>query len=221
MKKIALLIIGCILLDLFSLSGIHSNSFMRHKLTSSFVSLPYGSGSVINCKNGIVYILTARHVLNQNKSMLVKFPQIDFRGKQTSFFYERANVVFQNEAFDVAILEVKTKKYLSSVVVNTDPLKILDQVYEIGIPNRTTLWVTSGQIACLDVSSGNFGHNTPTYLGNSGGPTFNSNGEQIGLVIAIGLDIYLNPIPHIAQSVSIKTVKELLGEKDFKKYFRG
>lgn len=203
-----------------------NKDFLRTKLTESFIDLKVGCGSVISCKpyrsgNGfITLILTANHVLeDQTERIPLRIPTFSPTGEIIAYDYMFAKKIFSNKEDDFAILKISTKYYIPSVSISTEQLSLLDDIYQIGRPNKSKLWITRGEVAYLNFGYGSFGYNANTYYGNSGGPIFNLNGEQIGICIsaAQGTDGY--PVTHMARSMSILHIKKVLGDKQFRNYF--
>lgn len=228
MKKVIILVtMTC--LELFTLIGCNNDDFLRQKITQSFVAIQSGSACVINCKKSRIYdryktyILTVDHaIINNQEYLSLRFPLIDNNGYQYNYIEKKGRVIYRNAKYDFAILVVKTEFYITPTKVNLHRLKLMDKIYQIGRPIGTTFFITEGKIASLNYPFGMFGHNANSYYGSSGSPCFNSEGEQIGMSQAMGkyqIDFIEYPVSYITRSLSIRTIKQVLGQKDFAEYF--
>jgi serine protease Do len=104
----------------------------------------------------------------------------------------KATVKGRDEKVDIAVLEVKPAKPLTSVKFgDSEALRIGDWVMAIGNPFGLGGTVTVGILSARnrDISSGPYDNFLQTDAainqGNSGGPLFNMNGELIGINTAI------------------------------------
>ena len=146
-----------------------------------------GSGVIVN-KDG--YILTNNHVIKDASSVIIKLP--DGRSGE-------AKVVGTDSRTDLAILKVKMKKLPVIKLGNSESLKVGDVVLAIGNPFGLDRTVTQGIVSAKgsirersnDQSTfGGFLDNliqTDAAInpGNSGGALIDSNGELIGINMAI------------------------------------
>lgn len=231
MIKIHIFILLCILATVVDSFPLHGRGFYRQTLTRSLVKIQGGSGSVINCQYDPVVckykttILTNHHVIDGVKKIECALPYIDQRGYLYGVESVEASVIISDKKMDFAILLCFTEKYVRPVTVNTgNRIAVMDKVFIIGCPYNTTFWVSEGVVASLNARYGYFGHNAPIFYGNSGGPCFNADGEQIGITSCLDVydwskffDIRL-PITHQSYSINISKIYEKLG-KEFLMYF--
>jgi serine protease Do len=139
-----------------------------------------GSGVVID-PSGV--IITNNHVIEGADEISVAFND----GSKLI-----AKVKGRDEKVDIAVLEVKPTKPLTSVKFgDSDSLRVGDWVMAIGNPFGLGGTVTVGIVSARnrDISSGPYDNYIQTDAainqGNSGGPLFNMNGELVGINTAI------------------------------------
>ena len=151
-------------------------------------SIAVGSGVIINAKNGL--IITNAHVINHEKLMIVTLKD----GRR----YD-ANLIGQDDGFDIAILHINAKNLTSISFGNSDKLQVGNFVAAIGSPFGLTQTVTSGVISALNRSQPKIeGYQSfiqtdaPINPGNSGGALVNLNGQLIGMNTAIITPTYGN-----------------------------
>ena len=138
-----------------------------------------GSGFVIT-KDG--YVVTNNHVVDSAKSVTVSF--------QDGTEYD-ATVVGKDQKTDLALLKIKSDKSFPAVPLATDEAKVGDWVMAVGNPFGLGGTVTAGIVSARgrDIGSGPYDDflqiDASINKGNSGGPSFNLNGEVVGVNSAI------------------------------------
>jgi S1-C subfamily serine protease len=228
MKNIFLYIVIVILLIFDNLPL--SNNQLKSAISDGFVSLPGGAGSVIrsrfNRKSGLFdnYILTANHLIDPKKPLEILFHKFDAKGLCKNTCAVKGEIVERNINLDYVIIKATSHDFQKSSCVNANGLyRLMDHVYSIGRPAGASLWITSGEIASLNLPNTNmFGSNAECFFGNSGGGIFNSAGEQIGFCHALWymptplIDL---PITHMSFCIRLDCIKKQLGRKKFNYYF--
>lgn len=144
-------------------------------------SIAVGSGIIISAKNGL--IITNAHVINNAKLMVITLKD----GRRY-----HANLIGQDDGFDIAILHINAKNLKSIPFGDSDKLQVGNFVATIGSPFGLTQTVTSGVISALNRSEPKIeGYQSfiqtdaPINPGNSGGALVNLKGELIGMNTAI------------------------------------
>jgi serine protease Do len=137
-----------------------------------------GSGFVISDDG---YVVTNNHVVEGATKIEVSF---DENERIT------ADVVGTDPRTDLALLKVKTSKKLAPVAFSHAPVRVGDWVLTIGNPFGLGGTVTAGIVSAQarDIGSGPYDYlqiDASVNKGNSGGPTFNINGEVVGVTSAI------------------------------------
>ncbi|MDE1145733.1 MAG: Do family serine endopeptidase [Azospirillaceae bacterium] len=140
-----------------------------------------GSGFVIDPSG---YIVTNRHVIEGADEVKVHF--------QDQADDVPAKIVGQDERSDLALLKVETKKPLQALSFgDSDKMRPGDWVVAVGNPFGLGGTVTAGIVSARsrDIDPANLNDflqiDASINKGNSGGPTFNANGEVIGINTAI------------------------------------
>ena len=139
-----------------------------------------GSGFIIDPQG---YVVTNNHVVGEAGTVTVIF-QDDSK--------HPAKIVGRDPKTDLALLKIETSKPLPFVAWgDSDAAKIGDWILAIGNPFGLGGTVTTGIISARgrDIHSGPFDDylqlDAPINRGNSGGPTFNQQGQVIGINTAI------------------------------------
>src|SRR6266446_984162 len=139
-----------------------------------------GSGFIIDPQG---YVVTNNHVVGESGTVTVIF-QDDTK--------HPAKIVGRDPKTDLALLKIETSKPLPFVAWgDSDAAKIGDWILAIGNPFGLGGTVTTGIISARgrDIHSGPFDDylqlDAPINRGNSGGPTFNQQGQVIGINTAI------------------------------------
>ncbi len=146
----------------------------RHKATS------LGSGFIIDARG---YVVTNNHVIQDADEITVVLHD------ETRL---QAKVVGRDAKTDMAVLKVEAKRSLPFVPFgDSDRARVGDWVLAIGNPFGLGSTVTAGIISARgrDINAGPYDDFIQTDAsinkGNSGGPTFNTAGEVIGINTAI------------------------------------
>lgn len=149
-----------------------------------------GSGVIINNKG---HILTNNHVIKDATEISVKL----FDGRTAE-----AKVIGKDQNTDLAILQIKLKNLPAIKIGNSNDLKVGDIVLAIGNPFGLSRTVTQGIVSAIGSISERSDEQTQTQIGNalidnliqtdaainpgnSGGALIDSNGELIGINMAI------------------------------------
>jgi serine protease Do len=139
-----------------------------------------GSGFIVDPSG---YVVTNNHVVGEAAKVEVTL--------QDNSKYA-ARIVGRDPRTDIAVLKIKADKPLPSVSFgDSNAAQVGDWVVAVGNPFGLGGSVTTGIISARgrDIHSGQFDDflqiDAPINRGNSGGPTFNLNGEVIGINTAI------------------------------------
>lgn len=139
-----------------------------------------GSGFIIDPDG---FIVTNHHVVNNGKDISIVLSN----GQQLS-----ADIVGVDEATDLALLKVSSHESMPYVsFAENDTTRVGDWVVAVGNPFGLGGTVTTGIVSALgrDIGSGPYADfiqiDASINQGNSGGPTFNLEGEVVGVNTAI------------------------------------
>ncbi|MGQ3070948.1 MAG: DegQ family serine endoprotease [Ferrovibrionaceae bacterium] len=143
-------------------------------------AMALGSGFVIDPAG---YVVTNNHVVGEAETITVKMSD------GASY---PAKLVGRDEKTDLAVLKVDAPKPLPSVPWgDSDKARVGDWVLAVGNPFGLGGSVTAGIVSARgrDIQSGPFDDflqlDAPINRGNSGGPSFNADGQVIGINTAI------------------------------------
>jgi serine protease Do len=161
-----------------------------------------GSGFVISTDG---YVVTNNHVIDGATKI-----QITFDGDETKY---DAKLVGTDPRTDVALLKIESTKTFPAVKLSTKAPRVGDWALAVGNPFGLGGTVTAGIVSALarDIGSGPYDYmqiDAAVNRGNSGGPTFNLDGEVIGVNTAIFSPSGGNV--GIAFDVPAKTVAEVV-----------
>jgi serine protease Do len=137
-----------------------------------------GSGFVISADG---YVVTNNHVIDKAAKITVTFDD----GEKLE-----ADLVGADSRTDLALLKLKSNKTFKFVKFASSPGRVGDWVVAVGNPFGLGGTVTAGILsaASRDIGSGPYDFiqiDAAVNRGNSGGPTFNLDGEVIGVNTAI------------------------------------
>jgi serine protease Do len=146
-----------------------------------------GSGLIVKVEKDKAYILTNNHVVEDAKSITVRFDRHTERG---------ARIVGTDPKTDIAVLEVNVKgidgiKGRVATLGDSDRVRVGQIVIAIGNPYGLERTVTVGVVSALKRSIGITQYESYIQTdaainpGNSGGPLINIHGEVIGINTAI------------------------------------
>ncbi len=160
-----------------------------------------GSGFIVSSDG---YIVTNNHVIDGATKI-----QVTFENEEKL----EAKLVGTDQRTDVALLKVQTSKTLPAVKISEKAPRVGDWALAVGNPFGLGGTVTAGIVSALarDIGSGPYDYlqiDAAVNRGNSGGPTFNLDGEVIGVNTAIYSPSGGNV--GIAFAVPAKTVKEVV-----------
>ena len=141
-------------------------------------SLAQGSGFVISADG---YVVTNNHVIDGATKIQVSF---DEQNKH------EAELIGTDSRTDVALLKIKGDKTFPFVKFSDKAPRVGDWVLAVGNPFGLGGTVTAGIVSALgrDIGSGPYDFmqiDAAVNRGNSGGPTFNLEGEVVGVNTAI------------------------------------
>ncbi len=161
-----------------------------------------GSGFVISTDG---YVVTNNHVIANANKIEVSFDE-----------HEKleAELIGTDPRTDVALLKIKNpKKPLPTVKFAEKPVRVGDWVLAVGNPFGLGGTVTAGIVSALsrDIGSGPYDFmqiDAAVNRGNSGGPTFNLEGEVVGVNTAIYSPSGGNV--GIAFAIPAKTAKDVI-----------
>jgi serine protease Do len=137
-----------------------------------------GSGFVISSDG---YVVTNNHVVEGASKIQVSF------GEKEKL---DAELVGTDPRTDVALLKIKSAKPFPAVKFADKPVRVGDWVLAVGNPFGLGGTVTAGIVSAMarDINNGPYDFiqiDAAVNKGNSGGPTFNLDGEVIGVNTAI------------------------------------
>lgn len=137
-----------------------------------------GSGFVISADG---YVVTNNHVIDGASKILVTFD------KDNKF---EADLVGTDARTDLALLKIKSSKTFPYVKFADKQSRVGDWVVAVGNPFGLGGTVTAGIVSAQgrDIGSGPYDYmqiDAAVNRGNSGGPTFNLDGEVVGINTAI------------------------------------
>jgi serine protease Do len=138
-----------------------------------------GSGFVISADG---YVVTNNHVIDGATKI-----QVTFDGDETKY---NAKLVGTDPRTDVALLKIESNKTFPFVKLSEKKPRVGDWALAVGNPFGLGGTVTAGIVSALarDIGSGPYDYmqiDAAVNRGNSGGPTFNLDGEVIGVNTAI------------------------------------
>ena len=142
-------------------------------------SLAQGSGFVISADG---YVVTNNHVIDNASKITVSF------GEKEKF---EADLIGTDQRTDLALLKIKgDRKDFKPVKFAAKPGRVGEWVFAVGNPFGLGGTVTAGIISAFgrDIGSGPYDFmqiDAAVNRGNSGGPTFNLDGEVVGVNTAI------------------------------------
>ena len=139
-------------------------------------SMAMGSGFIVDPSG---YIVTNNHVVDGGQKITVKLKD----GRQF-----KAKLIGTDQATDIALLKIDSKKPMPSVQFDNDRnVRVGDWVIAVGNPFGLSNTVTAGIVSSLGRTIGNGQYtdyiqiDAPINRGNSGGPTFDIQGKVIGM----------------------------------------
>jgi len=161
-----------------------------------------GSGFVISSDG---YVVTNNHVIDGATKI-----QVTFDNDETKY---DAKLVGTDPRTDVALLKIESNKTFPAVKLSKKQPRVGDWALAVGNPFGLGGTVTAGIVSALarDIGSGPYDYmqiDAAVNRGNSGGPTFNLDGEVIGVNTAIFSPSGGNV--GIAFDVPAKTVDEVV-----------
>ena len=160
-----------------------------------------GSGFIISSDG---YIVTNNHVIDGATKIQVAFDNEE---------KHEAKLIGTDQRTDIALLKIQTSKTLPAVKFSDKATRVGDWALAVGNPFGLGGTVTAGIVSALarDIGSGPYDYlqiDAAVNRGNSGGPTFNLDGEVIGVNTAIYSPSGGNV--GIAFAVPAKTVKDVI-----------
>ena len=179
---------------IFAVQEVKINPFEGFDLPFGFPIEPFkkekrslGSGVIVKKHKGKIYILTNNHVIEDAKSVRVRFDRHTEKD---------AKVVGRDPKTDIAVLEVDTEgiKDIDERIAklgNSDRVRVGQIAIAIGNPYGLERTVTVGVVSALKRSIGITQYESYIQTdaainpGNSGGPLINIHGEVIGINTAI------------------------------------
>jgi serine protease Do len=166
-------------------------------------SLAQGSGFVISADG---YVVTNNHVIDNASKIQVSFD------KDNKF---EAELVGTDSRTDIALLKIKKSQTFPFVKFSDKSPRVGDWVIAVGNPFGLGGTVTAGIVSAQgrDIGSGPYDYmqiDAAVNRGNSGGPTFNLDGEVVGVNTAIYSPSGGNV--GIAFAIPAKTVMEVVDQ---------
>lgn len=87
----------------------------------------------------------------------------------------------KHESLDASVVEVISAQPIHCISLREHAASVGERVYAIGYPMVRNRVISDGYVGDRNVCS------TPIYPGNSGGPLVDSNGECVGIIVAVGV----------------------------------
>ncbi len=165
-----------------------------------------GSGFVISSDG---YVVTNNHVIDGATKIQVQFDD-GGRGEGSKY---TAKLVGTDQRTDIALLKIESDKTFPAVKLSDKEARVGDWALAVGNPFGLGGTVTAGIVSALarDIGSGPYDYlqiDAAVNRGNSGGPTFNLDGDVLGVNTAIYSPSGGNV--GIAFAVPAKTVAEVV-----------
>lgn len=165
-----------------------------------------GSGFVVSPDG---YVVTNNHVVDGATKIQVQF---DDNGHGEGTKYD-AKLIGTDQRTDIALIKIQSDKTFPAVKLSEKEPRVGDWALAVGNPFGLGGTVTAGIVSALarDIGSGPYDYlqiDAAVNRGNSGGPTFNLDGEVIGVNTAIFSPSGGNV--GIAFAVPAKTVAEVV-----------
>lgn len=173
-----------------------------------------GSGSVIRITKNTTFILTAAHIVYEDKIIRNKYGKLE----KKTYKSKRIIVETKNKKYKAVIIKVDKNLDIAIIKIfknlKVKPVKIAKKEPEIG----DIVWVISNPGPYLGLlNRGIFSFvkdeyaliSTASYFGSSGGMAVNTNGEQIGVISNIGVTTVNSYFPSITVFNGITRTKEL------------
>ena len=165
-----------------------------------------GSGFVISTDG---FIVTNNHVIDGATKIQVQFDD-NGRGEGTKY---DAKLIGTDPRTDIALLKIQSDKTFPAVKLADKDARVGDWALAVGNPFGLGGTVTAGIVSALarDIGSGPYDYlqiDAAVNRGNSGGPTFNLDGDVLGVNTAIFSPSGGNV--GIAFAVPAKTVNEVI-----------
>jgi len=213
------------------------------KQTTGRTYAGWGTGSILNYKNGYSYIMTAEHVaplmkksIDENREVRYYYV-LEYRNHKNKVikYIRGAKIVATNAKIDISILKVKYNFKVRSVLAKR--LYLGERVSIVGYPFLRGVKGAQLSYSHANVSTLLYFKKSPTeaspllarwggaaYFGNSGGAVWNYKGEIVGVVTMITrfktfLGTYI-PQQDCAYGPSIYAINYILSKNnlDFLKY---
>ena len=165
-----------------------------------------GSGFVISADG---YVITNNHVIDNATKIQVQFDD-NGRGEGTKY---DAKLIGTDPRTDIALIKIQSDKSFPFVKLSDKDARVGDWALAVGNPFGLGGTVTAGIVSALarDIGSGPYDYlqiDAAVNRGNSGGPTFNLEGDVLGVNTAIYSPSGGNV--GIAFAVPAKTVNEVV-----------
>lgn len=165
-----------------------------------------GSGFVVSPDG---YVVTNNHVIDGATKIQVQF---DDNGRGEGSKYD-AKLIGTDPRTDIALLKIQSDKTFPAVKLAEKETRVGDWALAVGNPFGLGGTVTAGIVSALarDIGSGPYDYlqiDAAVNRGNSGGPTFNLDGDVLGVNTAIFSPSGGNV--GIAFAVPAKTVNEVI-----------
>lgn len=172
----------------------------------------HGSGVIVSPEG---HVLTNAHVVGKERHVTIKTPTQTYR----------AMVLRQNAWRDVALIQIEDYRGVHAPIAATRPT-IGSQLYVIGTPLDEAFGqsITSGVLSATRTINDAELYQTDAAInrGNSGGPTFNAQGEVVALTVAghftrdgASMNInYLIPIDDALKQLSLQPTLSIPGAQE-------
>ncbi len=145
--------------------------------------LGHGSGFFVK-ENG--YILTNSHVVDTSEFGKIA-PYITFEVVLKDGRKQTPQIVKRDPSLDLALLKVSGGPYPALPLGSAANLKVGDRLFIIGTPIRLefTHSLTTGIVSGMNRTNGWIQTSAILHGGNSGGPVLDSNGQVVGVAVAV------------------------------------
>jgi S1-C subfamily serine protease len=154
----------------------------RDALALSTVKVLVGDGHGSGVHTGNRYIITAAHVVGQEKTVKVKTS----RGEEST-----ADVLWINKAHDIALLRAHTLPGVNASRIDCAAVGVGQHIEAIGNPGPLEFIHAFGRVSSAVEQRGPWAQAYIVSMtvagGMSGGPAFDSQGRIVGIVVGVAL----------------------------------